>query len=187
MPRIGRHIVCAACSTLLLVALATPGETSAAPVDGQPDREPREYEIKAAFLYHFMRFVEWPDEDELHELTLCVVGSDPFGAALDSLDGQAVRGKTIAVRRIDAAGTTPTCHLVFVPGDQPSAADRDELARLRSLGVLTVGEGRQFTQAGGMIRLYKTRNRIRFEVNLDVARQSGLKISSRMLKLAKII
>lgn len=147
----------------------------------------REYDIKAAFLYHFAQFVEWPDEiDGSDPLTLCLYGHDPFGESIDRLHGREARGRQIQVRRIADEEEAAECSVLYVSPNAEGPAP-EWLDRLASRHVLTVGDGEAFTELGGAIRFYKLRNKIRFEVNLDVARRAGLKISSQMLKLASVV
>lgn len=157
-----------------------------APALGQSDAPTREYEIKAAFLYHFARFVEWSGEDAEEEMALCVLGSDPFGRALDNLEGKAVRDRALTVRRLDGMQAAQSCHILFI-----SASEQGRLPQLLNAlqagEVLTVGETKTFTKDGGMIRLFEAGNKIRFEVNLEAARRAQLTISSRMLKLADVL
>lgn len=158
-----------------------------APVFGQTGNAPtREYEIKAAFLYHFARFIEWPEEAEQEQIALCVLGEDPFGKTLDDLEGKEVRSKTLTVRRLERGREAQRCHVLFI-----SSSERERLPQLldtlRTAHVLTVGETDTFAREGGAIRLFEARNKIRFEVNLEVARRAGLTVSSRMLKLADVI
>lgn len=157
----------------------------AAPALGQSDAPTREYEIKAAFLYHFARFVEWSDEGTEEDIALCVLGSDPFGKALDNLESKAVRGRALTVRRLDRVQAARRCHILFV-----SASEQGRLSQLLDArwtdGVLTVGETETFTRDGGVVRLFEKGNKIRFEINRKAARRAHLTLSSRLLKLADI-
>lgn len=158
-----------------------------APAFGQSGDAPtREYEIKAAFLYHFARFVEWPEEAAQERVALCVLGQDPFGEALDGLDGKTTKNKTLTVRRIEHDREAQSCHVLFI-----SSSERERLPQLLDMlhanHVLTVGETKTFARDGGVIRLFEVGNKIRFEVNLEAARRAELDISSRMLKLASVI
>lgn len=167
-------------ATVLLACLYLQGAV-VAPAWGQTSTPTREYEIKAAFLYHFAQFVEWPEKKE--QIMLCVLGSDPFGRALDNLKDKTVKEKTLTARRLDRIREARHCHVLFI---SPSEQERlpQVLDTLRASNVLTVGETQTFTQSGGVIRLFKAGNKIRFEVNLEAARRAKLTISSRMLKLA---
>ena len=147
-----------------------------------------EYQVKAAFLFNFAKFVEWPGPDPANDpINLCVVGDDPFGASLDQVvKGKLANGRTVEIKRIDPAGKVGSCQIAFV-----AASERKRLpAILEGLGhagVLTVGETDDFTRRGGVISFFLDNNHVRFEVNVDAADRAGLKISSKLLSLAKIV
>ena len=165
---------------MLLITFSWPGQ-----VQGQPDA-PREYKIKAAFIYHFLEFTQWPGETQAgqqNQLYVCVLGPSPFQGALKSIDGSQVGGRRVTVRHLEETEDAQSCHAVFV---SPKAPASKLLSALPSTGVLTVGESSTFTRHGGMIRFFETKNNIRFEVNLAAVQQANLKISSKMLKLARI-
>ncbi len=149
----------------------------------------REYAVKAAFLYNFAKFVEWPAEafeKDQDSLTLCILGKDPFGPALDSVSGKTVRGKSLVIQRIDKLQEIDNCDILFI-----SRSKRNELAEvfaeLDGSSVLTVGDIEGFAQRGGIINLITVERKVRFEVNLDAAEHAGLKISSKLLRLAEIV
>lgn len=176
---LGLRIATVALLSVLMVLLA------AKPLYGQSSSPEREYEVKAAFLYRFAQFVEWP-ETTADRITLCLLGEDPFGSAMDKLDGKEVGDRTLVVRRLTDAGDAGECQVLFISSSaKPHLADM--IGVLDGHRVLTVGETDRFTQQGGIIKFYKVRNRLRFEVNLEAARKAGVEISSRMLKLARIV
>jgi hypothetical protein len=149
-----------------------------------------EYQVKAAFLYNFAKFVQWPDgtfANSTSALTVCVLGKDPFGKALDD----AILGKRIAEHpAILARGRRiqdlPECQIIFV-----SASDSPQLPEiLRALHgrkALVVGETENFAGAGGAIEFVLEANRVRFAINTDAADRAGLKVSSKLLALATIV
>ena len=152
-----------------------------------PDPQPlREYRIKAAFLYNFAKFVEWPPEafeDNDSVLILGVFGDDPFGAALQSLRGKTVRGRSLTIKRFDSLLDLDQCHILFIT----SSAQQQQQKALESLegsNVLTVGEIQRFAEMGGIINFVVRNNKLRFEINLDAGKRAGLMISSQLLKLA---
>jgi len=157
-----------------------------APARGQSP--PSEYEIKAAFLYNFAKFVDWPPEafSGPHDpIVLGIVGEDPFGASLDAMVfGKTVNGRGLVVKRISEGPELRSCHILFI-----SASHQKHLARilesLKGSGVLTVGEADRFTESGGAIRFVLDENRVRFEINLDVTARARLKLSSKLLALAR--
>jgi hypothetical protein len=149
-----------------------------------------EYQVKAAFLYNFAKFVEWPDgtfANSTSALTVCVLGKDPFGKVLDD----AILGKRIAehpaiLARAKRIQDLPECQIIFV-----SASDSPQLPEiLRELHgrkALVVGETENFAGSGGAIQFVLEANRVRFAINTDAADRAGLKVSSKLLALATIV
>ncbi len=150
----------------------------------------REYRIKAAFLYNFTKFVEWPADrfpDESTAILLCVIGKDPFGATLeDTVTGKTVRGRHIDIRRIDDVEDVAACHLLFV-GLFERERMREIVASSYEANILTVGDTRDFVEFGGVINLIKKANKIRFEVNLVAAKQAQLKLDLKLVTLASSV
>jgi hypothetical protein len=153
------------------------------------DEPSREYQVKAAFIYNFVQFVDWPASafaDDSSPITVGVLGANPFGDALDHVaDGKTAHGRTLAVRYFSRIEDVEKCQVLFVV-----SSDRDFLQtlhdKLKDQSVLTIGEADQFLQSGGIIRIYTEENKVRFEINVDAAEQAQLKISSKLLHLAKI-
>lgn len=149
-----------------------------------------EYALKAAFLYNFAKFVEWPESrfaDGRSPVVIGVLGTDPFGAELEKVvRGRRINGHEIAVHRFDTADAAKSAHILFVnTGDGLSAA---ELRRaLGAHGVLTVGEADPFTRGGGVITFQERGGRLGFEINMAAAERAGLKISAQLQKLATVI
>lgn len=142
-----------------------------------------EYELKAAFLYNFASFTEWPPS-AAPGMVVCVLGQDPFGVVLDGLKGKVVQGLPLEVRRVTTAAEARACRVVFVgtgSGDDPGPL----LAALRSSPVLTVAESRDAARRGAMIGLVVDGGRVGFEVNTGVASNAGLTLSSKLLRLAR--
>ena len=149
----------------------------------------REYLIKAAFLYNFLRFVEWPAEalpEGDGSIVVCLVGEDPFGEALESIKGKTVKSKDLVIRRILTLQSLGGCQLLFVSSSEKNRLP-EIIGALKGRAVLTVGELDGFTQRGGIIRFLIERNNVRFEINVDMAERTGLKISSKLLNLAKVV
>ena len=148
-----------------------------------------EYEIKAAYLFTFGRFIEWPphpDHDE-SAFTLCVLGADPFGRALDATiaDGT-LHGRRVAAKRIGAAKDATSCEILFISASEERRVD-SIVQSLNRAGVLTVSDIPEFVRHGGMIQFVTAENRIRFEINLASAREAGLTMSSELLKVASAV
>jgi YfiR/HmsC-like len=149
-----------------------------------------EYEIKAAYLYNFAKFVEWSPSgfsDPKQPLSICVFGRDPFGHALeDALLGKTIGDHPVAIGRAKQLADLTGCKIVFVSAAE-SPRISEILARFRSNGALLVGESEGFAAAGGAIQFVLDQNRVRFAINPDAADRAGLKISSKLLALASIV
>jgi hypothetical protein len=147
-----------------------------------------EYDIKAAFLFHFAQFVEWPSDafkDQGSPVTYCTVGDDPFHGALDrALAGRTLGMRPLHVQHFKAGRQIQTCQIVFLGANEKNVMGAT-LATLRPDPVLTVGDSEHFVQEGGMIGFLLEDNKVRFEVNLEAAERSNLKISSKLLALAR--
>ena len=150
----------------------------------------REYEIQAAFVYNFAKFVDWPPDrftDESASLMLCVIGEDTFGTTLeDTVAGKTVKGRQIGIRRIDNVDDVESCHLLFV-GLSESERLRQIVTRSQKANVLTVGNMAEFIESGGIINLIKKANKIRFEINLVAAERARLKLDLKLLTLASSV
>ena len=141
-----------------------------------------EYQLKAAFLYNFARFTEWPVEVG-GTLKLCIQGQDPFGPELEELQGKAVGARRISVERKPAAGTLRRCQIVVIT--QSAAKDLpDTIGSLRNAPALTVAESPDATRQGAMLNMEVTRDKIVFSANLRSAQQARLVLSSKLLGLA---
>lgn len=144
----------------------------------------REYEIKAAYLYNFIKYVDWPSAGDT--ITIGVLGGNPFGSALGPLNGKIVKGRRLMVKEISSVSDAQRCQIIFV-----SSTERQRLQEifesLKSARVLTVGETQGFADGGGIIGFIEENNKVRFEINTDAARRTGLNISSELLKLAKLV
>jgi len=148
-----------------------------------------ELQVKAAFVYNFAKFVEWP-EDPAHAnspITFCALAGEPFADALEqSLQGRNINGRVVVVKRITKAQQAHRCHVLFLPGIEKKRLE-EYLGELAGWSVMTVGDTGQFAARGGMIQLIKDANKFRFAVNVDAVTRVGLKISSRLLQLAEVV
>ncbi|HEV7746112.1 MAG TPA: YfiR family protein [Pyrinomonadaceae bacterium] len=150
----------------------------------------KEYQIKAAFLYNFSQFVEWPAGSFANAqapLIIGVIGDDPFGSYLDDLvKGEKVNNHPLAVQRFHRVDEIKNCHVLFVSRSEAKQIEQI-LSILRSRNILTVGDFEDFAQRGGMIRFITENNKIRFRINVGVARAAKLTISSKLLRAAEIV
>ena len=165
----------------LLIGIGLPANIYAGTVE--------EYFVKAALVFNFARFTDWPLDtlvDSPETFNIGVIGDDTILKAFDGINGKSLKGRRIIVKRVRRMQKSDTCDLLFVSGSKRSILPKI-FAAVKGKPVLTIGEMSDFTKAGGIINLVKTENRIKFEVNLKAAHQAGLKISSRILKLAIIM
>lgn len=162
---------------LALVGAAALLASPTARADGLP-----EYRLKAAFVYNFMAFAEWPG-DTGATLNLCIQGDDPFGKEIDTLQGKAIGSRAIALHRKAPSESLKQCQAVFV-----AASAMDALPRLldgvRGRPVLTLADSAGAMRRGVMINMDLVQGRVSFEANLAAARASGLTLSSKLLRLA---
>jgi hypothetical protein len=161
----------------------------ASAVDGRT-QGPSEYEVKAAYLYGFGRFVEWPASAPAASGTafvLCVLGADPFGRAIDEVAANAVmKEKPVRIQRISQLDDSEPCHILFISGSEEVRL-ATLLERLNYRAVLTVSDAPQFAQRGGMIGFSVESNRVRFTVNLGAAKDAGLTLNSELLRVAATV
>jgi hypothetical protein len=148
-----------------------------------------EYQVKAAFLYTFTRFIEWPPEvfaGPSEPFALCVLGKDPFGRALEDMgNGRKFQGRAFAIRRISDPSQTQGCHLLFVSSSERKHV-LSALTDMGTPGLLTVGESNSQTAEGMIINFTLEDGKIRFEININAAAavREKLRVSSRLLSLA---
>lgn len=149
-----------------------------------------EYKLKAVFLYNFARFVEWPADvftEAQAPLVIGVLGNDPFGRFLDeTVNGEKINDRPLLTNRFEKVSDIGTCHILFI---SKSVRENHEtiLSALKGKKILTVSDVNEFTKAGGMIRFVNEDNRIKLFINLDAAKAEDLTISSKLLRIAKIV
>ncbi len=141
-----------------------------------------EYRLKAAFVYNFALFTEWPAEAG-RSLNLCIYGDDPFGEAIDALQDKPVGARVLAVHRTAHGGSLAGCQIVFIASSAISALP-DVLERLHGGAALTVADSPGAARQGVAINMAVAQNKVSFEANLSAARGAGLNLSSKLLRLA---
>lgn len=153
-------------------------------------QRPPEYQVKAAYLYGFGRFVEWPASapaDAGETFVFCVLGQDPFGQWLDEVvAGAVIKDKPVSVRRIAQPEESGSCHTMFISASEGGRLERI-LQTLERRPVLTVSDAPEFAQHGGMIGFTLDGNRVRFAVNLTAAQDAGLQLNSELLRVAATV
>lgn len=151
---------------------------------------PNEAQLKATFLFQFVRFVEWPPKafaDDKAPITIGVLGNDPIEGYLEKiLRGELAHGRPLVLRHLESEEAARTCQVLFI---SPSEKNRlnQVLASLKKSHVLTVSDLEDFAAMGGMINFRKENEALRFEINVTAAERAELKIHSRLLNLAKIV
>jgi hypothetical protein len=152
------------------------------------DAAPSEYQVKAACIYNFTKFVQWPQEafpESSSPFIIGVIGDDPFNGELQrAVQNKDVGGRTFVVRHIRNAEEAKSCQILFVSRSVRKSMG-DILATVSNLPVLTVSETDRFVQAGGTINFVIEQNKVRFEINAEAAKKAGLKISSKLLNLGR--
>jgi hypothetical protein len=153
----------------------------------------REYKIKAGFIYRFLFFADWPGNHAAnpkgsagHEIIIGILGDDPFGDLFNIVEGEKIGGQKLVVRRFEADARPAElvkCRILFIsPGLEPRIDGI--LASLEGYPVLTVSEIKGFGQKGGIINFLTYENKVRFEINRQAAKRVGIKLSSKLLRLA---
>jgi YfiR/HmsC-like len=164
----------------LVVVIATRGQ-------GNP---PVEYQVKAAFLFNFAKFVEWPTDTfqgEETPITLCVFRQDPFGGALDEIiRGKVINYRAVVSRRINELSDLRSCQLVFISSVEDKHLS-EVIGSLKGTSALLVGEGEGFAERGGGIQLFQEDSKLRFAINVDSIQRARLTVSSKLLALAKVV
>src|ERR1700730_13415957 len=172
-------------SALVVAAVLTTG--AMAQVGGSVSDE---YRVKAAFVYNFAKFVEWPNntfQTPQEPIVICILGQNPFGGVLEEVvSGKIVGSRTFVVHRITDLGPGCNCQILFIAASERKRF-RSMLGKFQPLGVLTVGEGPGFAGEGGVINFKLEGGKVRFEINPDAAEQGQIHISSKLLSLAQIV
>jgi hypothetical protein len=151
----------------------------------------REYAIKAAFLYQFLNYVEWPADafaEDTGPFIIGVHGTNPFGSVLNQIaKDKKVAGRPIQVRNVSSASEATKCHILFMPKSLSKPIQDSVLQAARGSHVLTVGESDDFIDRGGAAQFVLEGNKVRFVFNKEVIAKNNLKVSSKLLALAKIV
>ncbi len=170
----------AACACVLAVF---PGNVSAQPPS-------REYQIKAVFLFNFLQFVEWPDSafpNKTAPIRIGLLGNDQFGSAVEeAVRGETIRDRPLTVTRSRRVEDLTDCHLIFISESEEHRLDWI-LSQLYPRPVLTVSDLEGFARRGGVIAFYPEGKKVRFEINVNTAQRLGLKMSSQLLNLGRIV
>jgi len=148
---------------------------------------PREYKVKSAFLYNFVHFVDWPASaftSAQSPFTVGILGKNPFGADLESLNGQSIKNRKLLVKTLRSIEEAKDCQLLFISNSERGRL-LQILSALQGIPVLTVSDIEGFAASGGMIHFVTLEDKVRFEINLKEAQAVKLNLSSQLLKLAR--
>lgn len=152
--------------------------------------ESSEYLIKAGFIYNFAQLVQWPPaafSQADSPIVIGIVGTDPFGEIIDRVvQNKKLEGRSLVVRRLKRGASLRECNILFVSSSEAPHIE-EILQSTKGMPILTIGEMPGFAMRGGIINLTVEGNRVRFEVNIEAAKQANLNISSRLLALARIV
>jgi hypothetical protein len=150
---------------------------------------PTEYQIKAKYLYNFARFVDWPEESFQSPdspFVIGIIGNDPYGIDLEkTIEGKQIKNRKFIIRTYQNLENLSSCHILFI-GVNDRALRSQIFNKIKKYSILTVGDDDSFTKDGGMINFIIKKKRIRFEINREAVKQSPLKMSTNLLKMAVI-
>ena len=169
----------------LAVSLSVAADAAARPADSI------ELQVRAAFLYNFAKFVEWPSDvspaGSSGSLAFCVFGDEPLLSALtQSLVGKTINGRALVARRSEGPEGARQCDIAFIGAGEKKRMD-ELLDGFAGAGVLSISDLDQFARRGGMIELARKADKFRFAVNIDAMTRQGLRISSKLLQLAEVL
>ncbi len=169
---------------LLVLALVLAQLRGDGRAEERPTYAPAEYQVKAAFVYNFMKFVEWPSGEQLtgQTLAVCILGDVPL-APFEELNGREIMGRRIAVKELASPKDARSCQILFI-AESRSAGLAGVLDAVGGAPVLTIGDTEGFAKRGVMINMYLENKHVRFEVNAESSRAAGLRISAKLMKLA---
>jgi hypothetical protein len=160
------------------------------PSSGCAQDLPSEYPVKAAYLFNFLKFVQWPEgtfQDPIAPIVIGIVGDDPFGEALPQVVvGKTVQGRDLVIRKYHFGEDLRGSHILFISASEKKRIPQ-LLASLQGSSVLTVADTDHFIEAGGIIQLLIENNRVRFAIGPGAAGRARLKISSKLLSLARTV
>jgi hypothetical protein len=141
--------------------------------------------LSVAYLYNFMKLSEWPTEAKTNELTLCITQEGDLAKELDSLAGKEAQNHTLRIKRLVQGDDANECQLLFLPSEEKPLRIQAWINTLKDVPVLTVSDLEGFLDQGGMIALVNDGVRLQFEVDLERVEHTGIKLSSKMLQIAR--
>ncbi|MGZ5050708.1 MAG: YfiR family protein [Methylobacter sp.] len=145
-----------------------------------------EYKVKAGYLYNFTKFISWP-EDNSETFNLCIIGDDPFGDLIDSIEQRSAFGRPIKLFRFSVLSREQRCHILFVAIDIRDNSLLKSMLATPDVSTLTVGESAEFAAQGGMIGFINREGKIKLQINQKMLQLSNLKISAKLLEVAELV
>jgi hypothetical protein len=194
--------------SILTVAVVLIGMAVFAAAAAPDSEQVREYSIKAAFIYNFIKFVDWPSDadqqseeadDDTEPITIGIIGENPFGKAFEAVVKKKVKDKKLVIKELacfkedieaenedayEHEKALQSCHVLFVCPLERKCRE-EIIKKVKANCVLTIGETDGFLETGGIIEFVMHENKVQFEINLVAAQEAGLKIRSQLLRLAK--
>lgn len=148
-----------------------------------------EYKLKAAYLYQFTKFTQWPDRRFTNRdspIQICILGTNPFGKSLDSFSSRASQGRTLSIKYLPSLHNVLSCHVVFISRSETKRLTQI-LRRIENAPILSVSDINNFAQRGGIIGFVPKQRKVGLEINVGASRTSGIKISSKLLEVATLV
>lgn len=148
-----------------------------------------EYQLKAAFLVNFARFIAWPETafpSEQREFILCVAGKDPFGSALAGIENKKIAGRPVRVIYVPKLEEPPPCHLLFVSRSEETGFAQ-QIPALGRRGIVTVSDISGFVRVGGHIEFFNRQDRLSFIINHSALKAAGIRVGASLLDLAAAV
>ena len=150
----------------------------------QGGAQPSEYQIKAAFLFNFIKLTEWPPQANTSPIVIGILGNNPFGDVLErTIHDKTIDNRGLVIKEFKTAQEATNCHVLFI-GTSEKVRLPEIFKALSAASVLTIGESDSFVEDGGIIGFYTDGTKVRFQINDQAARQAGLKISAKLVVLA---
>lgn len=180
-PRVSVRIICKTVSVLIITLLTATGPAIHSLSHAQ---SPAKTEIEAVFIYKFLNYIEWPEKDLSDKFTICTIGNSEMNKFIDIIEQKEHKGMKIDVIKKAPENDLKKCRIIFF-GDAEKKLHEKALNLSAENAILTISSKKDFIESGGMINFIFTDNRVSFEINYKKADLSGLKISSKLLRLAK--
>ncbi len=153
-------------------------------------KEVEEYSVKAAFILNFIKFTNWPAasfSDASDPYQLCIMGNNAMVEQFTTINGKKIENRPVQVTRLVSPEDCQPCDIIFISRDTPRSVSDKIISKVKGTPVLTIGESKGFAKLGGVINFFSKDDRLYFEINPRAAKEQGINLSSRLLKLAIIV